>query len=125
AVLRMVPRPKGREIGWVGVPTPEAALALFSLALERAGAGLTAFELIGAAPVDMALAFVPGSVAPLAGRWPWHVLVEISSGRSAADASNLLEEILASGIEAGAAGDAVIASSLAQAGAFWKLREAV
>jgi FAD/FMN-containing dehydrogenase len=125
AVLKMFPKPKGREVGWVGLRSPEAALALFSLALDRAGAGLTAFELIGARPVDFALAFVPGAVAPLAGSWPWHVLVEVSSGRSGADAADLLEGILAAGLEAGAVGDAAIAASLSQAGAFWTLREAI
>ncbi len=125
AVLKMFPKPKGRETAWVGVPSPDAALALFSLALERAGSSLTAFELIGERPVEFALALVPGSVAPLAGPWPWHALVEVSSGRSGEDASGLLEAILAAGLEAGFAGDAVIASSLAQAGSFWKLREAI
>jgi FAD/FMN-containing dehydrogenase len=125
AVLKLFPKPKGREAGWVGVRSPDAALALLSLALDRAGSGLTAFELIGRTAVEFALSFVPGSVSPLATGWPWHVLVEISSGRSPEDAAGLLETILAEGIEAGFADDAVIAASLAQAGAFWRLREAM
>ena len=123
AVLKLVPAPKGREAAWVGVPSPQAALALFSLALDRAGNALTGFELVG----DTALVFVTrhiaGSRPPLTGEWPWHVLVEISSGRSQEDARSLIEMILSQGLEAGLAGDAVIASSLAQADSFWKLRE--
>jgi len=125
AVLKMFPRPKGREAAWVGVRSPEAALALLSLSLDRAGSALTAFELIGSTAVGFALSFVPGAMPPLAASWPWHVLVEVSSGRSGEDAANLLETILAEGIEAGLAGDAVIAASLAQARAFWTLRESI
>ena len=123
AVLKLVPKPKGVEVAWVGVPSPQAALDLFGLALDQAGSNLTGFELVG----DMALGFVTrhvdGSVAPLQGEWPWHVLVEISSGRSADDARNMMEAILTEGFEAGLAGDAAMAASLSQAEAFWKLRE--
>ena len=44
-------------------------------------------------------------------------------GRSSEDAGSLIEEILSAGLERGLAGDAVIAASLAQADAFWALRE--
>ena len=36
AVLKLFPKPKGREVAWVGVASPEMALALFGLA-ERPG----------------------------------------------------------------------------------------
>lgn len=125
AVLKLFPKPKGREVAWVGVDTPADALGLFGLASERAGASLTAFELM----IDASLAFVirhiPGAVAPLGGAHPWYVLVEISSGRSAEDARGLMEEILTAGFEAGLVTDAAIAASLAQADAFWKLRESM
>lgn len=125
AVLKLVPKPKGREVAWVGVESPMAALELFGLANDRAGASLTGYELM----IDTALAFVlrhmPGTVPPLAGSHPWHVLVEVSSGRSAEDARALIEEILGEGLEAGLVSDAVIGTSLAQADAFWKLRESM
>ncbi len=123
AVMKLFPKPKGREVGWVGLKSPEAALALFGLASDRAGGALTAFELIGRTPLDFVMRYTPGAVAPLEAEWPWQALVEISSGRSAEDARSLIEEILASGLESGLAGDAVIAASLAQAEAFWALRE--
>jgi FAD/FMN-containing dehydrogenase len=125
AVLKLFPKPKGREVAWVAVKSPADALALLSLAGDRAGAALTAFELIAAICVDFAVRHVPGTVRPIAEPWPWFVLMEISSGRSAEDARDLIEHILEAGFEAGLAGDAVIASSLAQAGAFWALRESL
>ncbi len=123
AVLKLFPKPKGREVGWVGVESPEAALALFGLAADRAGSALTAFELMARIPFEFGMAYTPGAVRPLEGDWPWHILMEISSGRSAEDARNLIETILEEGFEAGHAQDAVIAANIAQANAFWLLRE--
>ena len=124
AVLKLFPKPKGREVAWAGLSSPDDALRLFGLAEDRAGAALTAFELIGATPLSFAEKHMPGgAVRPLAGDWPWHVLIEISSGRSAEDARALVEDILTAGLEASVVGDATIAQSLGQAAAFWKLRE--
>ncbi|MEO9612698.1 MAG: FAD-binding oxidoreductase [Nitratireductor sp.] len=125
AVLKLFPRPKGREVAWVGLSSPRQALALFSDALERAGTGLTGFELCARLAVDFAVRHVSGTVRPLRGEHDWYVLVEISSGRSPEDARALIEDILSAGLDKGLAADAVIAESLAQAGAFWRLREAM
>ncbi|MGI6851357.1 FAD-binding oxidoreductase [Mesorhizobium sp. 1B3] len=124
AVLKLFPKPKGQEVAWVGVESPSAALNLFTLATDRAGTGLTAFELVADIAMDFSARHIPGVVRPIEG-WPWYVLVEISSGRSAEDARDLIEHILSDGLEAGCAGDAVIAASLAQASVFWRLRESL
>ncbi|MFC3727291.1 FAD-binding oxidoreductase [Neoaquamicrobium sediminum] len=125
AVMKLFPKPKGREVAWVGLQSPKDALALFTLASERAGASLTAFELIVDAPLAFVLKHIPGSVAPLSSPHPWHVMLEISSGRSAEDARALIEEILSEGFDAGTVSDAVIAASLAQAESFWRIRESM
>ncbi|CCV03597.1 putative oxidoreductase [Mesorhizobium metallidurans STM 2683] len=122
AVLKLFPKPKGREVAFVGMSSPEAALSLFSLAMDRAGAALTAFELIGQRPYDFTLAHA-GVVRPLAEDWPWYVLMQISSGRSAEDARALIEEVLSEGLEQEIIGDAAIAASIAQGDAFWSFRE--
>ncbi len=122
AVLKIFPTPRGHEVGWVGLSSPQAALGLLELATGRAGESLTGFELIGSTPFDFSLAFSQGT-SPLAGQWPWHVLIDISSSRSADDARLLIETILTEGIDSGLAGDAAIAESIAQANAFWALRE--
>ena len=123
AVMRLFPRPRGKEVAIAGLESPQAALDLLSRALDRAGNGLTAFELIGDRPIHFALKHLPGAVRPLADDWPWYVLMEISSGRSAEEARSTIEEILTEGLEVGLVGDAAIAESLAQSAAFWKLRE--
>jgi FAD/FMN-containing dehydrogenase len=123
AVLKLFPMPKGREVAFAGLPSAEAALQLFAMASDRAGSSLTAFELIGQRPYDFTLAHSAGVVRPLTSGWPWYVLMEISSGRSAEDARGLMEDILGAAIEEAMAGDAVIAVSLSQANALWNFRE--
>lgn len=123
AVLKLFPRPKGREVAFAGMSSPKAALSLFTLAMDRAGGSLTAFELIGKRPYDFTLKHGQGITRPLADNWPWYVLMQVSSGRSEEDGRALIEEILGEALEQGIIGDAVVSASLAQGDAFWNFRE--
>ncbi|TPN01789.1 FAD-binding oxidoreductase [Mesorhizobium sp. B2-1-3A] len=123
AVLKLFPKPKGREVAFAGMSSPKAALSLFTLAMDRAGASLTAFELIGKRPYDFTLKHGQGITRPLADDWPWYVLMQVSSGRSEEDGRALVEEILAEALEQGIIDDAVVSASLAQGDAFWNFRE--
>ncbi|MCO5060087.1 MAG: FAD-binding oxidoreductase [Rhizobiaceae bacterium] len=125
AVLKLFPKPRGREVSWIGLTDPGVALRLFESASAAAGPGLTAFELMHARPLDFVLRHIPGTRAPLSGTHEWHVLMEISSGRSAEDARTLAEAILEDALGAGLIDDAVIAESDAQAEALWHLRESM
>ena len=125
AVLKLFPKPKGREVAWAGMTSPEAALAFFVQAMGTAGASLTAFEFLERRPVDFAMRHIPNIRQPLADDWPCYVLLEVSSGRSAEDARAVMESVLSDALEAGSIGDAVMAASMAQAAAFWCIREAV
>ena len=123
AVMKLFPKPKGTEVAWIGLNSPADALALFGLASEHAGSNLTGFELMIAASLGFVLKHMPGSHDPLSSPHPWYVLMEISSGRSAEDAQGMMTEILEAAWEKGLVADAAVAASLAQANAFWKLRE--
>lgn len=125
AVVKLFPLPKGRELAWAALASPEDALRLFALANDRAGNGLTAFELIERTPLAFTLAHVSGAVDPLAEPHPWYVMLEISSGRSADDASTLMEEVLTTAFEAGLVADAAIAQNETQAASFRHLRESM
>lgn len=125
AVLKLFPVPRGREVAWAGMNSPEAALAFFMQALETAGPSLTAFELMERRPVDFAVRHMQGIRQPLSEDWPCYVLLEVSSGRSPDDARSVIEDILANALQAGTVGDAAVAASLAQAAAFWGIREAL
>ncbi len=125
AVLRLVPKPRGISVAFIGLKSPAAALDLFHIARSRAGRSLTAFELIPRIGVEFSVRHAPGVRDPLAGSHPWYVLMEYSSGRSQEDADAAIESIFADGMEKGVVDDGARAQSLEQAAAFWRLRHAL
>jgi FAD/FMN-containing dehydrogenase len=122
AVLRLVPRPRAVETAFVGLPSAQAALSLFAIAGENAAGGVTSFELMTRLGVEMVLRHAAGSRDPLQKPYPWYVLVELSS-QSKAGLRDVIEEILAQGLQRGFVLDAAIADSIEQTKAFWRLRE--
>ena len=122
AVLRLYPRPRGREVAFAGFGSPEEGLALFERMRGLAGAQLTAFELIARTPLAMAVKHF-GHREPLNEGHGWYALLEVSSGRSEEDARALMEAGLADALEAGEIADAALAGSLSQDDAFFKIRE--
>jgi D-lactate dehydrogenase (cytochrome) len=122
AVLRLVPRPRAVETAFLGLPSAQAALALFAIANDRAAGGVTSFELMTRLGIEMVLRHAAGCRDPLQKPYPWYVLLELSS-QSKTGLRELLEEILTEGLNRGLVLDAAIADSLEQAKAFWRLRE--
>lgn len=125
AVLKLFPKPRGTTAAFLAVTSPDAALALFRAARAAAGPSLTAFELMARMGVEFAERHAPGVRDPMAKPHPWYVLMEVSSGRSDADARMQLDHLVEQGFEAGLVTDGAIAESEAQRLAFWQLREAI
>ena len=122
AVLRLVPRPRAVETAFLGLPSAQAALALFAIANDRAAGGVTSCELMTRLGIEMVLRHAAGCRDPLQKPYPWYVLLELSS-QSKTGLRELLEEILTEGLNRSLVLDAAIADSLEQAKAFWRLRE--
>jgi FAD/FMN-containing dehydrogenase len=122
ASVKLFPQPAGRAVAMVGLDSPEAALDLLTRARRAVDAGLEAFELMARQGVVFALRNIPGQRDPLTTDPPWRVLLEIASP-DPEEAGRRMEALLAEACEQGAAGEAVIAASEAQAAAFWSLRE--
>ncbi len=122
AVLRLVPRPRAVETAFVGVPSPEAALTLLTLATESAGGGVTSYELMTRAGLEFVLQHAAGTRDPLGAPHPWYVLIELSS-QAKTGLRDVMEDVLAQGLQRGLIVDATIADSLEQAKAFWRIRE--
>jgi FAD/FMN-containing dehydrogenase len=124
ATLKLFPRPAEVATVFAGLPSLESMASLFSSAFAKAGPLLTAFELIPRILLDFLLAHFPQHRDPLAGRYLWYALLELSSpladGLAERAALSILEDAAAKGIVA----DAAVAASQAQAKAFWGLREA-
>ena len=121
ATLRLFPKPRAIETAFVGLKSPAEALKLLTLSQGIAAGSLTSFELLADIAVDFSVRHGIDVRNPMAGRHPWYVLMELSSSRD--DARAALESILAQALEDGILDDAVIAASLSQRQAFWKLRD--
>ena len=125
AVLKMVPRPRGHQVAYVGLASPEAALKLFESASQRCGSALTGFELMPRIGIEFTTRHIPGVRDPLASIHPWYALVDISTSDSEETAEAMMQELLGEALEAGLIADAAVASSIAQQDAFWHLRESM
>jgi D-lactate dehydrogenase (cytochrome) len=122
AVLKLVPRPRSVETAFVGIPSPEAAVELLTIATEHTAGGVTSFELMTRLGIDAVLRHAVGCRDPFAQPYSWYGLMELSS-QARSGLRDMLEEILAEGLERGLVLDAVIADSLDQTKAFWRIRE--
>jgi FAD/FMN-containing dehydrogenase len=111
--LKLVPQPRHRAVGWAGVASPAAALALLSGLQRLTGGQVESFELMPLSGVALAARFLE-QAAPLAGDHPWQCLVELAGPQP-------LDDLLIEGLLA--ADDAVIAQSDTQARSLWRLRE--
>ncbi len=109
AALRLVPAVGSRTVGWVGLATAEDALSLLRRLEAATGEAIESFEIVPADALDLVLAHIPGTRAPLAGRHGWHVLIEAVSPQGAEPP--LLAELI---LDSGLAEDAVIAMNEAQ-----------
>jgi FAD/FMN-containing dehydrogenase len=122
AVLRLVPRPRSVETAFAGVPSPDAALGLLDLAAQNAAGSVTSFELMPRVGLEFVLRHAAGCRDPLAKPHPWYVLIELSSqGKSGL--REVMEGVLAQGLERALVADAVIADSLEQTKSLWRIRE--
>lgn len=123
AVLKLYPRPAEREIGFVAVRDPEAAVELLAMAKQVSGGQVTGFEIMPRLSMDLVLQLLPDARDPLQAPHPWYVLMEFSSGDAGGALRQAMETTLEQGFEAGLVTDATIAESVAQADGFWALRE--
>jgi FAD/FMN-containing dehydrogenase len=122
AVLRLVPRPRERQTAWLGLASPDAAVALLALFRERLGESVGAFELMAAPAVELVLRYLPGARLPLPERAPWYVLAEVAWSFEDGLAARL-EQALEAAMRQRLIQGGVIAASEAQRRAIWALRE--
>ncbi|MBB4264906.1 FAD-binding oxidoreductase [Roseospira visakhapatnamensis] len=127
ATLRLYPRPVARATAFCGLDDLEKVTALLRHARAWSGDSVTAFELMARFGIEITHRHMPGCADPLEAPWPWYVLIELSSARpGAGEAGGVrddLEGLLGAAFEDGLIADAVLAESLDQAEALWRLRE--
>ena len=124
ASLKLVPAVASRAVAWAGVADPQSALVVLRF-LEARTNRVEGFEIVPAESLAMVLEHIPGTRRPLVGEHPWHVLIEATSERGGDDPHALVEALLGEALEKGLLADATVASSEAQAEAFWRIRDSI
>lgn len=120
ATLRIVPEPARRLVAWVGLGNPAQALDLLRRLEAAGGDSVETFELVPRNALDLVLAHIPQTRAPLDRASDWNVLLEATG-----PAVDAVEDALGAAIGSGLVEDTVVATNAAQAAAFWRLREAI
>jgi FAD/FMN-containing dehydrogenase len=122
--LRLVPAIAARAVAWAGLESPQRALDLLRFLEARTGS-IEGFELVPQDSLELVLRHVPDTRAPLSAEHKWNVLIEATTADPQHDISAEIERLLEAALEQGIIADAVIATSEAQAEAFWKLRDTI
>jgi FAD/FMN-containing dehydrogenase len=125
ACLKLFPQPADTATALVGIDSPQQALDLLAQLRTAAGDQVTSFELMPHLGVELTVKHVPGVADPLGQNAPWYLLIELSSPNPRHSLFSLLTTSLEDAVARGRILDAMIASSMAQAQAMWKLRESV
>ena len=124
ASLRLFPIPGSISTALFSVSNPEAAVELLSIAQDKCGSGLTAFELIHGQGMDfLSETGLPGGdmISP---RPDWSVLIEVALPE-AFDSEALLAELFEAGLEKELVSDGILAQSEDQRDRLWQMRESI
>jgi FAD/FMN-containing dehydrogenase len=125
ACLKLFPRPGDTATALVGIDSPQNALDLLARLRTAAGDQVTSFELMPRLAVELTVKHVPGVADPLEQNTPWYLLIELTSPNPQQDLLTLLSAALEDAAGRGTIRDAMLATSMGQAQAMWKLRESV
>ncbi|MBU3539205.1 FAD-binding oxidoreductase [Polynucleobacter sp. UK-Gri1-W3] len=123
AVMKLYPLPISQWTTLVACETISSSIALLNLFQKRATSLLTGFEMMTQESLDLNEKHFPQMANPLQGKPPFTILIELSDHESEDHVRQLLETILEEAFESQFISDAVIASNLSQANAFWHMRE--
>jgi FAD/FMN-containing dehydrogenase len=125
ASLKLFPLPRSVETAFVAVPDLDAAVQLLTRLRTDTGDAVTTFEFLPRIAVEFATRHIPGVGDPLDRPYEAYVLCEVSTARDDRGLRVLLESALERALADGLVLDAVLAESLAQRDALWKLRESI
>jgi FAD/FMN-containing dehydrogenase len=126
ATLKLYPLPMAQHTAFIKLDSSESVLVLLSRVRAGFGASLTAFEAISGTAYALVDEQLPEQHLPFATetQYPrWYVLLEVSDNESDEHARKRLEQVVGDAIEDGVALDAVVAGSVAQSQALWRLRQ--
>lgn len=123
ARLSLHPKPQQSVTLMCALSSVENALRVYECFACDFGGRLSAFELIDRQSMQAVSTHIPGARSPFDGDHPYLALVELDDPIATTDLAGLVEALLMRLMEKGAVDDAALAQNLAQAKAFWGLRE--
>jgi FAD/FMN-containing dehydrogenase len=122
AVLKLFSKPADIETAIVAVESVDKALTLLNF-VRAQSASVTAFELMPRNGFEFVVKHMPAARDPFDRAYPWYVLIDLSLF---ADAHvGAAQQLLADAASAGLIADGVVAQSLSQREAFWRLRDSL
>jgi len=125
ASLKLYPLPRDVATALIGVASARQALDLLVRLKDAAGDQVSSFEIMPQRAVELAVEHIEGVANPLSQRAAWYVLAELSSPNPDQGLTDLMTAQLDGAAGDGVVVDAMIATSIAQARAMWKLREEI
>lgn len=125
AVLKLFPRPAETATALCAIDNLDNATKLLNRARALSGDAVTAFELVPRIGLEMCLRHIAGVTDPLSSPHPWYVLIEFSTSRPDASVRASFETLLETAFGEEIITDAVIAESLEQRNALWRIRESL
>ncbi|MCC7256980.1 MAG: FAD-binding oxidoreductase [Gammaproteobacteria bacterium] len=123
-VMRLQARPQSRQTALVALHDFAGMTALLNRVDAGLGGTLSAFEALWQSYYRYVTGPGAGRTPPLAGDYPYYVLLEAEGGEAGSDARRF-EDVLAQAAEAGLIADAVITRSDRERDALWALRDDV
>ncbi len=117
--IKLFPDPGPVQTVMLALPDAISAVRAYAMLRERHPDRIQAFELIGATPMRLVLRHVDGLRNPFRSASEWYVLADFAASQAR------VEESLAAVLERGLAEDAVVAKSLSEAEALWRLRHSI
>ncbi|MEO8715221.1 MAG: FAD-binding oxidoreductase [Acetobacteraceae bacterium] len=123
AVLKLAPRPRETAVALCALPSPEAALDLFTRFQAHDPGAVQAFEYMSGGGMGFVLKHISGASLPLAAPAPHYTLIELATPREDGGLRAGMERVLERALADAVITDAAIAESEAQRAAIWRLRE--
>ncbi len=125
ATLKLYPVAKQKNVAFVAISNPEAAIKLLDLAQEVSGDNLIAFEILPRIGLDFTIKHMPDCRDPLSDEYSWYILMECATSleNDLLDLEKVMEKILEKAMEHNLVVDGVIPKNVAEMKALWNLRE--
>lgn len=121
ATLKLFPDPGEMSTALLALRSSGDAVRLLAHLQSALPNGIEAFELVSDFVFGLVKKHIPNSTMPFSESAPWYVLLETATGGE----PEILENILASAVDAVLIIDAVIAKNSSEAARLWRLRHSI